>query len=499
MSPTLDPRASATVAVAWTDPAYPRTAPFHPDRAYPEYDGPVATTPNGVYDAVRAALRDLGLDTARFGTPEWNPIGALVPPGAKIVIKPNWVLHENEGPGGRACLYTHASVVRPLIDYALKARPAQLVVGDAPVQVCDLPSLLTDGFNDLFAFYRARGVALVTKDFRRTVSARKPGSLEVSTEQKPLSDYVLVDLATRSLLEPISPDAEKFRVTMYNPEALRDHHAPGRHRYLVARDILEADLVINAPKLKTHMKAGVTLALKNLVGINGSKEFLPHHRKGAANRGGDNYARQTLPKRALEGILDWLNRHHLDKPRLYGRGARLAYKLLWLDKIRGEPVNVEGGWHGNDTVWRMCLDLNKILLFADTDGRLHDTPQRATLHVTDGVIAGDGEGPLRPDPVPFGGIVAALNPAAHDWVTTRLMSLDPAAIPIVRRAFDPVDSGLIAHPPDALRVTSGGTPVALEDLARARAFTFQPAAGWRGHCEINPAPEHPGGSQPCAE
>ena len=34
-----------------------------------------------------ADLRQLGLDAARFGTPAWNPVGNLMPPGAKIVVK----------------------------------------------------------------------------------------------------------------------------------------------------------------------------------------------------------------------------------------------------------------------------------------------------------------------------------------------------------------------------------------------------------------------------
>jgi hypothetical protein len=249
----------------------------------------------------------------------------------------------------------------------------------------------------------------------------------------------------------------------------------------VARDILAADIVINVPKLKTHMKAGVTLALKNLVGINGSKEFLPHHRKGAADRGGDNYERSSLPKRALEAILDVLNRH-LDMPHLYGRGATLAYKLLFFDRIRGLPTNVEGGWHGNDTVWRMCLDLNRILLFADASGRLHDAPRRVTLHVTDGVIAGEGEGPLRPEPVKFGAVAAALNPAAHDWMVTTLMGLDPSAIPIVQRAFDPT-TGIALFRPEELDIVNGCGSAPPAEIASRHLFHFKPAAGWVGHCE----------------
>jgi len=476
---------STHVAVAWTKPEYPGTAPFHPGRSYPEYTGPISLQPNGVYDAARSALRDLGLDHARFGSPEWNPIGDLVPPGSRIVIKPNWVLHANEGTGGLDCLYTHASVMRPIIDYALKAKPSSLIIGDAPVQVCDLPCLLQNGYNELVRYIRSTGVSLDIKDFRRTISMRKPGALDVQTELKPLTDYVQVDLGRESLLEPISADAEKFRVTMYDPHKLKENHSSGRHCYLVARDILEADLVINMPKLKTHMKAGVTLALKNLVGINGSKEFLPHHRKGAAERGGDNYEKNTVPKRLLENILDWLNTHHLHNPRLYGHGARLAYKLLFFDKIRGLPTNVEGGWYGNDTVWRMCLDLNKILLFADRQGHLHDLPQRVTLHLTDGIIAGDGEGPLRPDPVSLGAIVAALNPAAHDWIATRLMGLDPAAIPITRHAFDEKAPAIADFPSNQISLMVNNQACPQEEVAAGHSVNFQPAEGWRGKIHLD--------------
>jgi uncharacterized protein (DUF362 family) len=434
---TRDSRADTRVVLHRTAPTYPAQAPYHPGERYPEYDGPVSKTPNEVYAAVRATLRDLGLDAARFGSPQWNPIGALVPPASRIVIKPNWVLHANEGPGGNDCLFTHPSVLRPLIDYALKARPASLIVGDAPVQVCDFGALLAQGFAATADYIRSTGANLEVKDFRRTISMRRPDELKVQTDVKPLDDYMLVDLGSESLLEPISGDYKKFRVTMYDPRLMRNNHRPGVHRYLVARDILAADLVINVPKMKTHKKAGVTLALKNLIGINGNKDFLPHHRKGAANRGGDNYARASLPKRMLENLLDVANMYLLGAPRAYARFCRIAYRLMFFDRIRGQSIDVEGGWHGNDTIWRTCLDLNRILLYCDAEGRLRDHPQRNTLHVLDGVVAGDGNGPLRPDPVPAGVIMASLNPVALDYRATVCMGLNPRAIPIVREAMNP--------------------------------------------------------------
>lgn len=452
--------------------------PFHPDTAYPEYRGPVAATPNRAYALVREALHQLGLDAARFGTADWNPIGDLVPPGAKIVVKPNWVLDRHETGGGTDELITHASVLRAVLDYAWLAKPSRIVVGDAPLQLCDFAALQRLGFDRVADFFASTGRTIRVKDFRRTVMKREATRADVAQDQQPLDDFVLVDLGRDSLLEPISADAEKFRVTMYDPRKMRDNHRPGVHRYLIARDLLEADLVLNVPKLKTHKKAGVTLALKNLIGINGNKDFLPHHRLGAADRGGDNYAQASLPKGLAETLLDRLNRH-LDKPRFYQRGALLIYKLLWFDKVRGRSTDIEGGWYGNDTIWRTCLDLNKALLYADARAVLHDEPQRKTLHLCDGIIAGEGDGPLRPVARPFGLVSAALNAAAHDWVVTETMGLDPAQIPIDRHAFESGRFPLARFAPaDLCRRGNAG-------IARP---AFAPAAGWRRPTSVS-APE----------
>ena len=81
-------------------------------------------------------------------------------------------------------------------------------------------------------------------------------------------------------------------------------HAPGRHRYVIAREIIEADVVFSLPKLKTHERAGLTGALKNFVGINGHKDCLPHHRKGGSLAGGDCYEGRSAFKGLLEDLLD---------------------------------------------------------------------------------------------------------------------------------------------------------------------------------------------------
>lgn len=461
-------------------------APFHPSESYPEYTGrEIAARPNPVYRMIRQALADLGLDAGRFGTPAWNPITDLVPPDARIVVKPNWVLHRNMGPSGTDCLVTHASVLRAVLDYVFLAKPREVVLGDAPIQGCDFGALINLGVNTVVDFFLREQRPIRLVDFRQTVLRQDDARPLFEENRRPLDEYRLVDLGVRSMLEPLSSDARKFRVTMYDPRRMWDNHGPGVHRYLIAKDVLQADLIVNVPKLKTHKKAGITSSLKNLVGVVGNKDFLPHHRKGAANCGGDNYERFSMLKSLTEAILDIANRH-LHRPVLYAACSRLAYYLLVMDKKMGGSGDVEGSWYANDTVWRMCLDLNRILLWCGFDGRLRDVPQRAELSVMDAVIAGQGDGPLKPDSLLMGKVLAALNPAAGDWIATLLMGLNPHRIPIVNNSFRIQDLPIARFSPRDICCTVNGRLVTEEELAKQWTRPAHPPAGWRGHCEMNP-------------
>lgn len=450
-------------------------APYGPAVSYPEFAGLASgIAPNPVFAAVREALRGLELDAARFDTPAWNPLGDLVRPGGRIVVKPNWVLDRNEGPGGMDCMITHPSVLRAVLEYVFLARPAQVVLGDAPLQGCDFARLLDfAGLRAVIAEFQGRGLPLVVKDFRRTI-LRHAGDLKlVAEELRPESEYVLVDLGADSLLEPISRDWRKFRVTVYDPRLMRRHHRPGRHRYLIAREVLEADLVVNVPKLKAHKKAGLTGCLKNLIGINGNKEYLPHHRKGGADGGrGDNYARRHWQMTLAENVLDAINRLRA-WPRFYRFGERVAWWLMHLAAKKDPAVQIEGSWHGNDTIWRTCLDLNRVLLYAGADGRMREAPQREEISIVDAVVAGQGNGPLAPEPLATGAILAVRNPATGDFIGAALLGFDPEKIPLLRHACDPMRWRISEGPP--------ALPAFQPPFPAARA-----PAGWAGHLERIP-------------
>lgn len=453
-------------------------APYAPGEAYPEFPAPaVSAVPNPVFALVRGALRDLGLDAARFDTPQWNPLGDLVKPGGKIVVKPNWVLHRNMGEGGMDCMITHPSVLRAVLEYVFLARPAQVVLGDAPLQGCDFGRLLDfGGLRTVIADIQARGLPLEVKDFRRTVMKEEGGLKQVAEELRPESDYVRVDLGPDSLLEPISRDWKKFRVTVYDPRKMRAHHRPGRHRYLIAKEIVDADLVVNVPKLKAHKKAGITCCLKNLIGINGNKEYLPHHRKGGADagRGGDNYAYRHWQMTLAETLLDGANCIR-GFPRLYRLCEKLVWRLMRMVARKDPSVQIEGSWHGNDTIWRTCLDLNRALLYAGPDGPMRETPQREEISIVDAVVAGQGEGPLAPDPLETGAVFAVRNPAIGDFLGAHLLGFAAAKIPLLRHACDAMRWRICEAPP----------------VLPALGPSFPPAQapkGWAGHIERNRDP-----------
>ena len=75
----------------------------------------------------------------------------------------------------------------------------------------------------------------------------------------------------------------------YDPDKFRYTHTKGMHKYCITKHLFDSDLVISLPKAKTHQKAGITAALKNIVGLNGDKDYLPHHRIGGTEVGGDAY------------------------------------------------------------------------------------------------------------------------------------------------------------------------------------------------------------------
>lgn len=112
------------VAININDITYPEACPFHPDRSFPELNGlyecPLDAD-NKVYGAVRDLLVALELDREHIGKACWNPFSDFIKQGDRVVIKPNLVLHHSGRKKDITAVVTHASLIRPLIDYTLLA------------------------------------------------------------------------------------------------------------------------------------------------------------------------------------------------------------------------------------------------------------------------------------------------------------------------------------------------------------------------------------------
>src|SRR5579883_834883 len=159
MSGNGDNRANKVAVVSRPGTRYSLEAPFDP--------------PNPVYEMVEATFRALGLDGARAGTPDWNPLGDLIGKGDRVVVKPNFVTSKNfeEHLRGEklACSSTHGSVLRPILDYAFRAAGprGKVTIVDTPVEGCNLEEVVDGlGVRALVSWYRGRGAPIDLIDLR---------------------------------------------------------------------------------------------------------------------------------------------------------------------------------------------------------------------------------------------------------------------------------------------------------------------------------------------
>jgi len=477
------------VVIKKDDSIYPdRSDLFRPHEAYPEYpfSQNVSKGTNDVYEMIREAFASLGLDKDNFGSEQWNPLGKYVFPGDNVLIKPNLVMDINYNErGGTECLYTQPSVVAAIIDYVIIALKGsgKIIVGDAPLQECVFDNLVSSsGYTDLIDFYKTMGVDISLADFRNTKTVIEG---KVHREQKNegnADNGVLVKFDKDSAFNEFDEDKiKRLRVTNYDPRILQEHHKVKKHEYLIAKKVLDADVIINVPKPKTHRKAGITAALKNLIGINACKEYLPHHTNGSADEGGDCYKHTNPELQKANELLDKKNmlitEHKYDE----ARAAIDEFEKHLQDGrgVHGERY-WEGSWYGNDTIWRTIADLNRILVYADKSGKICDTKQRRYFAVGDMVVSGHREGPLHPSPIDAHTIVAAEDPLAFDRTVCAIMGFDYHLVSSLNGRFITDGRLIIANNEEPIicsnnDVWDGKKP---SEITKEDSIKFIPSQGW---------------------
>lgn len=473
---------------------YPRDGEFwfRPSKKYLECPyGEYSNKENMVYDAVRESFILLKLDQEHIGTEEWNPFADFINPGDNVLIKPNMVIDKNTNPfGGQECLYTDPTVVAPVLDYVFKALKGtgKVVVGDAPIQECNFEALIEQsGYKELINYYQNKGLDIALVDFRKNITITKRRLMYRETlENVPAA---VVNLGKDSEFYGLDEAAlEKLRLISYPSDNLKSHHHGTKHEYCVSQYMLDADVIINIPKLKTHKKAGITAALKNMVGINAQKDYLPHHMAGPQTKGGDEFKDENIIQSIRSKLYDKKYQYEDQRKFLFARFVwfGIAACTLTLKAVGTEFQN--GSWYGNNTVSKMVMDINKIVFYANKAGQMTDTPCRKQFIVSDMIVAGEKNGPVSPSPKRAGLIVSGDSPINIDRVAATLMGFDIEKIPTLKLARNINKKFAAITGKESCKIHSNYNAYndqTIKGLSESEVLSFEPAEGWKGYIELH--------------
>ncbi len=412
-------------------------------------------------------------------------------PGQTIVLKPNWVKESHlRKPDEWEYVITHPSIITAVLEIVCSklSGSGRVIIADAPQTDSSFIKIISRYPVEKWKQTAAtHGVAFEILDLREdewiqeediVVSRTKlPGDPRGSTE---------VNLpGEKSEFFGHRKSPRGYYGADYNLKETNEAHDGFNNRYRLSRSVIEADLFINLPKLKTHKKAGITCCLKNLVGINTYKNFLPHHSEGGPAESGDQFPGNNFKSKFEGTILGFVKQHLLGNPQIAAMMkplGRLSRRVFG----RTEEVVRSGNWYGNDTLWRMTLDLNKACFYVDPDGSMREgIPLNAKKYIgiVDAILAGEGNGPLAPDPKVMGRIIAGRNPVAIDAVCATLMGFDPMKIPTIEKSFHVRHYPVTNFSYENIQVKTETATFALSSLPKPMILNFKPQFAWVGHIE----------------
>ena len=345
----------------------------------------------------------LGECFADMGLPRTNPLGQYIKPGNKVFIKPNWVASRwRASCPHKDTLYsviTHPNVIEGVVDYVAEALggEGEIIIGDNPSIDADFSELMD--FTQIKRLENHYNVKVTILDLRPLVCDNLLNygkkNLMVSQSGDP-AGTVEINLGKESLLYGLDP--VRFRGVFDERDETVASHTGETQLYTFAKSLYDADVYISIPKMKTHQKVGATLNLKGLVGSISNKNQLVHWQVGYPEIHGDEYP----SKEAWEA----------------GRNAKVKHR---------------GAWPGNDTIWRMVVDLYKAML----------KKERTYLSVIDGIVAGEGQGPFCPTSKNANTIIMGDDLLAVDCVAARYMGLDPQKISYLSYFLNNKGAGMV--------------------------------------------------------
>jgi uncharacterized protein (DUF362 family) len=203
-------------------------------------------------------------------------------------------------------------------------------------------------------------------------------------QDKYLKDYIDDDLSTFiGMGDEIKIKEQKYYKTLDHTDKISQGV---KGWYVISEYVLDSDILITAPKLKTHSKMIITGAMKILAGITEASTY------SAISPG-----RLKLPS--------------------YRTGST-PY-----DKTFGNGALVKAIW-----------DLNHIAIYTDKNGHIQTKPQKKYLFVIDGNVCSEVSEQSGKS-YNLGVIAASQDPVALDTVCAGLMGYNYTLIPTLRNCL----------------------------------------------------------------
>lgn len=418
---------------------------------------------------------------------------SLVKPGNTVVLKPNWVRESHQSKlNDWDYVITHHSIITSVLKKVIGFLngAGKIIITDGPETSASFDKIISHYPVSLwFDMIKGTSIDFSIIDLREdewmsdgnvVVQRRKlpgdpKGSVEINLKNNE-SEFHLHNKSIKGYFGADSDIGETNRA-----------HDGVNNLYRVSRSVIEADVFINLPKLKTHKKGGITCCLKNLVGINTYKNFLPHCSIGTPDAGGDQFPLKKASSSIESKIMPFLHQRLLIYPgisKVVSPFISIAKKLFGNNDrtIRG------GSWHGNDTLWRMVIDLNKILFYGSSDNIMkvdNWLNAKKYIGIVDAIKAGEGNGPKSPDMVNMGYLLIGLNPVAIDAVAAVLMGFDPQKIPAIKNAFNVVKYSICKFSYNDIKVEIGDSIFCIDEIPLEYKHKFKPHFGWIGKIEQN--------------
>lgn len=479
--------------------SYPDKPPFNPPVIYPEFSNYFANyeidQSNEVYKMVRESLNLLKFDYKNSGTTKWNPLKEIIKEGNTVFIKPNMISEKHKYSDDWDYVITHGSVIRGVLDYvflALKGH-GRVIIGDAPQTDSNFSRIIDlMGLSEIRKVYEKFvnfEISLINLQDENWIVQDGVYLNTVKLPGDPMGKFKF-DLGTNSMFSELNGSGKIYYGAFYNIAETNEHHSQGKHEYSISKSPIFADVFINIPKLKTHKKCGITVNLKSLVGINANKNWLPHYVFGSPDDGGDQFPQKGKKKDFENKLVVKIKQLLLSKNKYIQFLAKnfrsLAYKFFGSNK----KIVRSGNWFGNDTVWRMALDLNRILLYSDKTGIMnYKSKPKPFLSVVDGIISMEGNGPTSGVKKDTGILLVGTDPVVVDAVSAKVMGFDYRNLSILKNAFNSHMYPLTDVNYNDIVVISNveAWSKSLKDFRYQDSMKFKPHFGWVGHIEDNEA------------